>query len=130
MPRTKELSHSALSRTLTNALVAVSSTAAWPIPECPFTCTNVTALCCLTCTSKFFPKRISATFVCGVALSEVRCIHVANNTAVYTETDYYTRYVIQRQMAVDRLLSLPYCKISLKFLFSSDLATNFRICLY
>ena len=55
MPRTKELSHSALSRTLTNALVAVSSTAAWPIPECPFTCTNVTALCCLTCTSNFFP---------------------------------------------------------------------------
>eukprot|EP01052_Picozoa_sp_SAG31_P013547 SAG31_NODE_816_length_11865_cov_38.805116_14_plen_148_part_00 len=23
---------------------------------------------------------------------EVRCIHVANNTAVYTETDYYTRF--------------------------------------
>eukprot|EP01052_Picozoa_sp_SAG31_P065258 SAG31_NODE_24084_length_489_cov_1.869231_1_plen_106_part_01 len=23
---------------------------------------------------------------------EVRCIHVANNTAVYTETDYHTRF--------------------------------------
>ena len=40
------------------------------------------------------------------------------------------RYVIQRQMVGYHVLSLPYYKISLKFLFSSDLATNFRICLY
>ena len=40
------------------------------------------------------------------------------------------RYVIQRQMVAHEGLSLPYYKISPKFLFSSDLATNFRICLY
>ena len=40
------------------------------------------------------------------------------------------RYVVQRQMVAHRLLSLPYYKISPKFLFSSDLATNFRIRLY
>ena len=40
------------------------------------------------------------------------------------------RYVIYRQVAACYFLSLPYYKISPKFLFSSDLATNFRIRLY